>query len=82
MATSRKAVQFLWLKSEAHGHTAELLIEQLRYMGVVSIVTESDESYVLQIQEPRGVEAGGLWADQNAERMQSFGINARVVKGH
>lgn len=82
MATKRKAIQLQWLKAEdPRGHSADLLIEQLRYMGLVSIISESEDGYMLQVQEPRGVEAGGCWADQNAERMRSFGINAVVVKG-
>ncbi len=84
MASKRKAVQFMWLKTPLaaglRSDASAQLIEQLRYAGTISIVHETDEHYVLKLYEPHDVEAGGAWAEQNAARMQSFGINATVVK--
>lgn len=80
MASKRKAVQFLWLKNQGRSDSAALLVEQLRCAGVLTIVRETESHFVLKLYEPFDVEAGGAWAQQSADRMQSFGINAVVVR--
>jgi hypothetical protein len=55
----------------------EMLIEQLRYAGVLSIVKHDTDAgnMVIEIYPPREVNAD-IWAEMNAGRMKSFGINA------
>lgn len=74
-------VLFQWVVEPQETHVA-MLIEQLRYAGIVSIVKEDtvdgmDTTYMLELRAPKGVDAR-VWADQNARRMQSFGINAEA----
>jgi len=76
------AVQFMFLSGD-NIHGAGLLIEQLRYAGKLSVVrenvVETGTWYVLQIRPPHGYN-DVRWAQQNVERMQSFGINAEIVR--
>lgn len=59
-----------------------LLIEQLRYAGLVKVIkedaTEHGPVFMLELNAPKGYdsEGGRVWAKQNADRMRSFGINA------
>lgn len=69
-----------WIDNDkVGGHTSGLLIEQLRYCGLVSVVKQTENltntTYILEIPAPRGVDKR-VWADQNALRMKSFGLNA------
>lgn len=77
----RHAVQFQIVVSDNDKATG-LLIEQLRYAGIVSVMRESDElearTYILKITSPRGLN-DKVWTQCNVERMQSFGINAVQV---
>jgi hypothetical protein len=60
--------------------SAGLLIEQLRYAGLVKVIKETEiesgTAYMLEINCPKGLN-DLVWAQQNAERMRSFGINAQ-----
>jgi hypothetical protein len=73
----KRAVIFMHITKDRD--SAGLLIEQLRYAGIVKIVTESEidsgTSYMLEINCPHGLN-DRVWAKQNADRMKSFGINA------
>lgn len=73
---TRKAVQFMFLKT----HSSELIIEQLRYAGVLSVQKEDGDGYVLRINCPSRLVNDDHWAESNQERMSTFGINAVVVK--
>ena len=57
-------------------HAAGLLIEQLRYAGVVSNVEGENEFTI----SPRPPGESWHWAEQNRDRMASFGIKAEIVK--
>lgn len=76
-------VQFMWLAKDMS--QTGMFIEQLRYAGLLTVVRETeaenqvDTWFVCQMRAPKGLNAA-VWAQQNAERMQSFGINAAVVK--
>jgi len=73
---SEYVIRVSWRKPE--GRTAALhdcvplLLEQLRYAGVIKLHKE----YFFDIAAPQGVTDSTLWASSNAERMSSFGINA------
>jgi hypothetical protein len=65
--------------------TSGLLIEQLRYAGLLKVVRETEidnhdgtysTAYMLEVNCPHGLD-DEVWARQNAERMRSFGINAQ-----
>lgn len=79
-------VQFQFHDTQNGGHSAGLLIEQLRYAGVVTVVRQTDDAdgngtwYVLRLHCPAGTGSPAVWADQNAARMQSFGLNAEVYQ--
>ena len=75
MASKKKAIQFIWLKNEERRDSSGLLIEQLRYAGLLSVIADMDTHYVLQAYCPTGL-LSDVWAQQNSERMRSFGINA------
>ena len=49
-----------------------LLLEQLRYAGVVGVKNDS-----IEIPQIAGVD-GSIWSDINARRMQSFGLSAEA----
>lgn len=53
------------------------LIEQLRYAGLLDRHDNvgTGNSKCFDLLPPHGVD-GDVWAEQNAQRMQSFGINA------
>lgn len=56
-----------------------LLVEQLRYAGIVTVHERAQSDTVphfFDIHAPKSVSDTDLWAKMNAERMQSFGINA------
>lgn len=61
---------------------ASLLIEQLRAAGIVSVVRdtcgEDGEHFMLQICCPKGPYDTRQWAEMNASRMRSFGLNAQA----
>ena len=48
-------------------------VEQLRYAGLVTIQTHKPLTF--DIRPPHGLQSD-VWADQNAQRMRSFGYNA------
>lgn len=59
-------------------------VEQLRYMSLVSVLAKNelvgsssqyDDYEVLEFYAPPKVDTK-IWAEQNADRMKSFGINA------
>jgi hypothetical protein len=51
------------------------LIEHLRYARLITVHRDNDEGICFDILPPHGVN-NEIWAEQNAERMQSFGVNA------
>lgn len=55
--------------------SAKLLLEQLRYAGLVKLTEGS-----FDIMAPHGHGDGKVWAEQNAERMRSFHLDARAVQ--
>jgi len=53
-------------------------VEQLRHLGCLRILKEADDRTVLEFDypgDPRGVDTK-VWAEQEAERMASFELNA------
>jgi len=55
-------------------------VEQLRYMGHAREVADYDDSNVLEFYCPNPKECDTWkWADQNAARMRSFGIDAAAA---
>lgn len=52
-----------------------LWVEQLRYMGHAFELASYDDRQVLEFYAPKGVDSK-IWAEQNAARMQSFGLDA------
>lgn len=64
------------------GPNAGLLIENLRAAGVVSVIKETHKDdgvfILLEIRCPRGPYDMRNWADANASRMKSFGLNAEA----
>ena len=52
-----------------------LFLEQLRYAGIVKICKDDELRMVIDLYAPKGVIADS-WAESNANRMRSFGINA------
>lgn len=57
-------------------HAAGLLIEQLRYTGIVSN-REGENEFVIPCPE---VYSDGAWTTMNRDRMASFGIRATIVE--
>lgn len=64
-----------------------MFIEQLRYAGRIEVVSEKENDehtgvwFVLRLNPAPNMteQANRVWAKQNADRMASFGINAKVV---
>jgi hypothetical protein len=59
--------------------SAALLLEQLRYAGIVAVEEKYDDYLQFTLYPPPGVDSA-LWAEQNAKRMASFGIFADPVE--
>lgn len=61
-------------------HLRGLWVEQLRYMGYVAELDklENPTRNVLEFYAPKGLDSK-VWADQNAARMRSFGIDAAAA---
>lgn len=53
-------------------------LEQLRYMGFAKELADYEDRNVLEFYAPRGADSR-IWADQNAARMRSFGIDAAAA---
>jgi hypothetical protein len=70
-------VQFLWLKVDSE-HSASLLIEQLRYAQLVSVIKEDENHFILRMFPPKGIREEYTWAFQTSNRMKSFGLNAEI----
>lgn len=52
-------------------------IEQLRYLGLVRVLASFETRDVIEFRCPNTKDMDcKVWAEQNAERMRSFGINA------
>lgn len=71
-----------WIVPDGSFGSAGLLIEQLRYANLVHVVKESTDDlnqtvYMLELVAPKGMDQR-VWVDQNAKRMQSFGLNAQA----
>ena len=60
--------------SQAEAEKWGMFLEQLRYMGLIKL-HRNDETSCFDLFAPYGVDSE-VWAEQNAERMASFGINA------
>jgi hypothetical protein len=60
------------------GPNVDVLIECLRYAGVLSVVSQTDKSTMIRIHCPKGL-VSEPWAKMNAERMRTFGYNAEVA---
>tara|TARA_R110000824_G_scaffold83438_5_gene208941 strand:+ start:319 stop:573 length:255 start_codon:yes stop_codon:yes gene_type:complete len=56
-------------------HSVGTLIECLRYAGLVQVHRGQGDTTVFDIRAPHDVN-DGVWAENNAKRMQSFYINA------
>jgi hypothetical protein len=57
-----------------------LWVEQLRYMDLVKVLGDFDTHQVLEFKCPYPtVATSKTWAEQQAERMKSFGINAAAA---
>jgi hypothetical protein len=56
-------------------------IEQLRHMGVLKVLKEEDDRTILEIEYPGSTHSINtrIWAEQESERMKSFGINAAAA---
>lgn len=54
-------------------------VEQLRYAGIVRVLAEFVNRSVLELRPPLGEANSNVWAQQQAERMRSFGINAAAA---
>ena len=81
MPKRHKAIQFQHIARDSD--SAGLLIEQLRYAGLVNVVSEKEiedgrVAYLLKIQAPHDLNES-VWIDHNVNRMKSFGINAVEV---
>lgn len=64
-----------------HDELPDFWVEQLRYMGFARELATFDEPKprtVIEFYAPRGADSK-IWADQNAGRMRSFGINAAAA---
>jgi hypothetical protein len=53
-------------------------LEQLRYMGFAKELADYDDRNVIEFYAPKGADTK-VWADQNAARMRSFGIDAAAA---
>lgn len=53
-------------------------VEQLRYMGFAKELADFENRTVIEFYAPRGADSK-VWADQNAARMRSFGIDAAAA---
>lgn len=55
-------------------------VEQLRYMGHCKLLAEFDDPDRMVIEfyapDPHSAQQTKVWAEQNAARMRSFGVNA------
>lgn len=75
----KRCVLFQWTVPDHNTGSVGMLIEQLRYAGLVKVVKETDNengrAFVLEINAPKGYD-DRAWAHQNVNRMKSFGINA------
>lgn len=78
-----RCILLQWIAKDTNDASG-LLVEQLRYAGLVRVVKESHDDeheqtvYMLEVKAPRGITGDGVrvWAEQNASRMKSFGFNA------
>jgi len=65
------------LKIQGFYGSVGMLLECLRYAGVVSHVDRLDnEGYSFTLHPPKGVDKK-IWAEHNAARMATFGIIVR-----
>jgi hypothetical protein len=56
-----------------------LLIECLRYAGLLQIHETDGDHLCFDILPPKHIVVTGDWAKANAERMRSFGLNAEAA---
>lgn len=54
-------------------------IECLRYAGVVHVVETASENTVFDILPPANIRDSKVWAESNAGRIKSFGMNAAAA---
>ena len=73
-----KGVKVSW-NTKRDGRVS-MLVEQLRYAGLVGSIKEDDDEKVLEfiIYPPSGVNEK-VWAEQNVARMRSFMIKAEAI---
>lgn len=62
-------------RTEGSIASAKLLLESLRYAGLVENDEGADEFVIAQ---PRDVN-GSVWSTQNARRLASFGVRAEII---
>jgi hypothetical protein len=56
-----------------------LLLEQLRYAGVINWIKDEADRVIFDLYPPTGVSSTKAWAEANAARIRSFGINAAAA---
>lgn len=61
-------------------HLRGLWVEQLRYMGMAGELAtfEDPQRTIIEFYAPKGLDSK-VWAEQNAARMRSFGIDAAAA---
>jgi hypothetical protein len=76
VATVKYTVRVVMFKnSRLNPPIPGIWLEQMRHLGVCRILGENDDRAVLEFPAPAGTMTQ-TWANMEADRMQSFGLNA------
>lgn len=88
MATKKKCIRVVYFEDDKLITRTGLILEQFRYAGLItwhdrgSLILDPIKGYqmryVFDVHCPH-THSNDVWANMNAERMRSFGLNAVVV---
>lgn len=75
MAKKREWTVRVVNRRDSSDHLRGAWVEQLRYMGFAKELADYCTHNVIEFYAPRGADSE-IWAEQNAARMRSFGLDA------
>lgn len=75
MAKTQYCVRIVLFGSDAESAILNTLLECFRYAGLVKLGPDNGNSMSFDIRCPQGLNSK-IWAEQNAARIKSFGLNA------
>lgn len=77
MAKREYVVRIIWdREATINAHFNGPWLECLRYAGIATVHKDEEDKQVFDLHAPKGIADTALWAEVNANRMSSFGINA------